>query len=308
MDVGQDSKSRHLFSFLSLVRPIVVYNNRLFLDMSKGCGQAMFAGSKKYTIALKVCVLFPILVFAGCYQPTEYPQIVTTLPAKGVPAPAIPTQYRIAGTSVQGRPIMYTVLGQGPDVTLIVAAIHGNEPAGTALVRRLAEHLKQNQHLLQGRMVVLLPVANPDGAAYNTRYNANKVDLNRNFATANRINNTEFGRTALSEPETSAIYQLLWQYNPDRIVSIHQSMGCIDYDGPSYGLASRMAQYCNLPIKKLGAKPGSLGSYAGLTLGVPIITLELSQSDSGLGSENLWRQYGKALLAAVTYPETVASK
>ena len=253
-------------------------------------------------MAYAICVLFAILAIAGCYQPTEYPQIVTTLPAKGVPAPAIPTQYRIAGTSVQGRPIMYTVLGQGPDVTLILAAIHGNESAGTSLVRRLAEHLKQNQHILGGRTVVILPVANPDGAAYNTRYNANKVDLNRNFATANRINNAEFGRTALSEPETTAIYQLIRQYNPDRIVSIHQSQSCIDYDGPGYALASRMSQYCNLPIKKLGAKPGSLGSYAGLTLGIPIITLELSQSDSGASSDSLWQRYGKALLAAVTYP------
>ena len=271
--------------------------------------KTMSAINKNRSIILKVCVLFPILVFAGCYQPTEYPQIVITPPTPGVPAPTLPTvQYRIAGTSVQGRPITYTALGQGQDVTLILAAIHGNEPAGTALVGRLAEYLKSAFGGLQGRTVVLLPVANPDGAAYNTRYNTNKVDLNRNFATANRINNAEFGRTALSEPETSAIYQLIRQYNPDRIVSIHQSQSCIDYDGPGYALASRMAQYCNLPIKKLGAKPGSLGSYAGLTLGIPIITLELSQSDTGLGSNSLWQRYGKALLAAITYPQIVASK
>jgi len=271
--------------------------------------KTMSAINKIRSIIIKVCVLFPILVFAGCYQPTEYPQIVAVPTAPGVPAPTLPpAQYRIAGKSVQGRSIMFIVLGQGPDVTFILAAIHGNESAGTSLVRRLAEYLKQNQHLLGGRTVVLLPVANPDGAAYNTRDNASKVDLNRNFATANRINNAEFGRTALSEPETSTIYQLIRQYNPDRIVSIHQPMGCIDYDGPGYALAGRMSQYCNLPIKKLGAKPGSLGSYAGLTLGVPIITLELSQSDSGIGSETLWQRYGRALLAAITYPEIVASK
>jgi protein MpaA len=155
---------------------------------------------------------------------------------------------------------------------------------------------------------VLLPAANPDGLAYNSRSNANGVDLNRNFSTANRANSAEFGRTALSEPEARAIQQLIRQYSPDRIVSIHQPMGCIDYDGPGYAIASRMAQYCSLPVKKLGAKPGSLGSYAGLTLGIPIITLELSQSDSGVSSDSLWQRYGKALLAAVTYPEIVASK
>lgn len=210
--------------------------------------------NKNRSIIIKVWALFPILVFAGCYQPTEYPQIVIT---PQPPAPTLPAavQYRIAGTSVQGRPIMYTVVGQGPDVTLILAAIHGDESAGTGLVRRLAEYLRQNQHLLEGRTVVLLPVANPDGAAYNSRDNANKVNLNRNFATANRINNAEFGRTALSEPEASAIYQLIRQYNPDRVVSIHAPLGCIDYDGPGYGLASRMSQYCNLPLKKLGISP-----------------------------------------------------
>jgi protein MpaA len=267
----------------------------------------MSAINKNRSAIIKVCVLFPILVFAGCYQPTEYPQIVIT---PQLPAPALPAavQYRIAGTSVQGRPIMYTALGQGPDVTLIIAAIHGDESAGTGLVQRLAGYFKQSPHLLEGRTVVLVPVANPDGVAYNTRDNANKVDLNRNFATANRTNNTEFGRTALSEPETRAIYQLIRQYNPDHIISIHQPMGCIDYDGPGYAIASRMAQYCNLPVKKIGAKPGSLGSYAGLTLGIPIITLELSQSDSGLGSESLWQRYGKALLAAIAYPETLALK
>lgn len=268
----------------------------------------MFAISKKYSITLKVCVIFPILVFAGCYQPTEYPKIVTTLPTPVVPAPTIPTQYRIAGTSVQGRPIMYTTLGQGPDVTFILAAIHGNESAGTGLVQRLAKHLKQNQHLLERRAVVLLPVANPDGVAYNTRNNASKVNLNRNFPTANRINNSEFGYMALSEPETRVIYELIRQYNPDRIVNIHQPLGCVDYDGPGYALASRMAQYCNLPVKKIGARPGSLGSYAGLTLGVPIVTFEMTQDDSFLGSETLWQKYGDALLASITYPETLASK
>jgi protein MpaA len=266
--------------------------------------KSRFIGILTGSIIIKVCVLFPILVFAGCYQPTEYPQIVIT-PQLPTPTPPAAVQYRIAGTSVQGRPIMYTVLGQGQDVTLIIAAIHGDESAGTGLVQRLAGYFKQSPHLSEGRTVVLVPVANPDGAAYNTRNNANKVDLNRNFATANRINNAEFGRTALSEPEAIAIYQLIRQYNPDRIVSIHAPLGCIDYDGPGYALASRMAQYCNLPIKKLGAKPGSLGSYAGVTLGIPIITFELSQSDSGLGSETLWQRYGKALIGAVVYPERV---
>jgi len=197
---------------------------------------------------------------------------------------------------------MCTVLGQGQDVTLILATIHGNEPAGTPLVRRLSEYLQQHPDILQGRKVVLLPVANPDGMAHNTRYNVNGVDLNRNFATANRSNSARHGHTALSEPEARAIASVIRQYSPDRIVSIHQPLACIDYDGPAEALANHLAKHCDLPIKKIGARPGSLGSYAGLTLRVPIVTLELPGNADRLNGNSLWQRYGPALVAAVTYP------
>ena len=122
---------------------------------------------------------------------------------------------------------------------------------------------------------------------------------------ANRLDDRRYGRTALSEPEARAIEQLIVQYVPDRIVSIHQPLACIDYDGPGSALAARMAQFCDLPVKKLGARPGSLGSYAGVTLGIPIITFEMLRADSQLTSETLWQRYGKALLAAIVYPDSV---
>ncbi len=64
-----------------------------------------------------------------------------------------------------------------------------------------------------------------------------------------------------------------------------------------------MAQYCDLPVKKIGARPGSLGSYTGETLGIATITLELPAEASKDGEQALWDKYGKALLAAVLYPE-----
>lgn len=249
-----------------------------------------------------------VLVLAGCAEPVRYPEIVSPQPQlQQVPALPLP-EYRIVGESVRKRPILCTVIGEGRDVTLILATIHGNEPAGAPLVRQLAKHLQQNAQLLSGRKVVLLPVANPDGMAYNSRFNANGVDLNRNFATDNRINSREFGYNALSEPEACVIEQLIREYKPDRIVSIHQPLACIDYDGPAYSLANRMAQDCDLPLRKIGEKPGSLGSYAGLTLGIPIVTFEITQTDSSLGQQALWQKYGPALLSAITCPQTPTSK
>jgi protein MpaA len=256
--------------------------------------------NKKWAKISTVCVLFGVLVFAGCVEPVRFPEIVGELPTVVFPA-----QYRIVGTSVQNRPIMCLVLGDGLDVTFIMATIHGNEAAGTPLVRRLAAHLRQHPEMLTGRKVVLMAVANPDGMANDSRYNAKGVDLNRNFDAANRVNSKETGLTSLSEPEARVIQQLILEYKPDRIVSIHQPLNCIDYDGPAQMLADRMGQYCALPVKKLGAMPGSLGSYAGVTLGIPIVTFEMTEADSQLNSEALWQKYGRALIAAVVYPNPV---
>jgi len=258
---------------------------------------------KKLSIVSTVCALFAALAFAGCYQPVDYPVIVDVPPPAAVTLPLV--HRYIVGTSIENRPIECLVLGQGQDITFILAAIHGSEPAGIPLVHRLVRYLQQYPHLLQGRKVVLLPVANPDGVAHNSRFNARGVDLNRNFSTANRINSRRFGRTALSEPEARVIEQLIRQYAPDRIVSIHQPLACIDYDGPALALANRMAEYCNLPLIKLGPKPGSLGSYAGVTLRIPTITLELPRFADRLNSERLWQRYGPALIAAVVYPNRV---
>jgi protein MpaA len=208
-------------------------------------------------------------------------------------------------------------MGQGPDVTMILAAIHGDEPAGTPLVRRLKDYLHGRPDLLQGRKVLLLPVANPDGIARNSRLNSRGVDINRNFPAENRDEKPAHRGTPLSEPETRVIDRLIKEHDPNRIISIHQltetgpeaissrvPAGCIDYDGPAEELARRMAQDCDLPVEKLGAQPGSLGSYAGLTLGIPVVTLELPLNAHGFGSELLWARYGKALVAAITHRDT----
>jgi len=291
----------------------------------------------KRSVTLNICAMLVVFVLAGCYNYVAYPELVmpSSAPAtllrskpppstpatfmRSMPPPStlqsppllkpttflVPGQYRIVGTSVQRLPILSFILGHGSDVTFILAAIHGNETAGVSLVRRLVKYLQQQSQLMEGRRVVLLAVANPDGMAHRSRFNANGVDLNRNFPSTNRVNDRQSGATPLSEPEARVIKQLIEQYAPDRIVSLHQPLSCIDYDGPGENLAVRMLIYCGLPVKKLGAKPGSLGSYAGVDLGIPIITFEMKENDSKLDSETLWRRYGRALISTIVYPERV---
>jgi sialidase-1 len=220
-----------------------------------------------------------------------------------------------AGKSVEGRPLEYLLFGHGNDVTFILASIHGDEQVGTILVYQLAEYLDSTPDLLDGRKVVLLPIANPDGVAHFSHSNARGVDLNRNFDSSNRHNGRVSGPRALSEPEVRLIHEIIEEHMPDRIVSIHQLRGwsvytkkppgIVDYEGPAEELAKRISDECKLPVWRFGTQRGSLGAYAGDDLGIPIITFELSKFDYGLSCEQLWEKYGTALITAVTYPENI---
>ena len=114
--------------------------------------------------------------------------------------PATPAQ-TVIGHSVEGRPIR--ALRVGPASArrklLVVGSIHGNEPAGKAVIARL-----RRAHPPRGTAVWLIEDANPDGAAANSRHNAHGVDLNRNFPYRWQPGDGiyESGPGPASEPET----------------------------------------------------------------------------------------------------------
>jgi len=207
----------------------------------------------------------------------------------------------IVGHSVEGRPLVCRTIGDGEYVVLMMASIHGNEAAGTPLLNDLAKQVVETPDLLTGVTLVLLPVVNPDGVESGQRYNARGVDLNRNFPAENRQNSSRYGLNALSEPESLAIYQVINDTLPNHIVTLHEPLQCVDYDGPAKELAAVMSEFCPLPVKKLGSRPGSLGSYTGVTLGIPTITFELPGNAATQSPELLWRFYGEALIQAVLY-------
>lgn len=210
----------------------------------------------------------------------------------------------VIGRSSEGRPIECRVYGDGADILMVIATIHGNEDAGTPLVAAFGKWLEAHPEELAGRQVVIIPVANPDGMAAQVRFNPRGIDLNRNFPAGNWKNGDIklHGETPLSEPESRAILRALMQHFPNRIVSIHQPLECIDYDGPAKELAEAMGKGSPLPVKKLGGLPGSLGSFVGETLNKPIITLELPRETSD-DPDELWRTYGECLITALRFAD-----
>jgi protein MpaA len=234
-----------------------------------------------------------LLLVAGCASPEDG----ASAPVPGPKAP--PRSERVIGKSVEGRPIRLVVLGDGPDTVLLLASIHGRESAGTPLLIRLEARLLEEPALLAGRRVLLVPEANPDGMARGTRGNARGVDLNRNFPAEN-FRPGPGGPEPLSEPESRALAAVIREHRPERVVTLHEPIAVVDYDGPGRDLAHAMGRACRLPVRKLGARPGSLGSWVGITLETPIVTLELPRTARTTAPEALWTRHGPALLTAVT--------
>jgi len=220
-----------------------------------------------------------------------------------IPSEVRDPQYRIIGWSVEDRPIECRILGDGPDVTLFIGTIHGNEPSGTPLIRRLADYLAERLDLLDGRQVILIPALNPDGMVRHSRFNARNVDLNRNFPVGNWKPDRHSGQHPLSEPESQILHDLLHIHQPCRVITIHETLACIDYDGPGEALARAMAACSDLPVRRLGGLPGSLGSYVGMILHRPIITIELRRFAHRLPEAELWNRYRDMLLAAITFED-----
>ena len=205
------------------------------------------------------------------------------------------------GRSVEGRPIEVFVRGEGARTVLVLATIHGDEAAGTPLLRALVDRLNTAPAWMDGVRVVVVPVANPDGLARGTRLNARGVDLNRNFPAANRRDVPRHGAHALSEPESRFLSHLVAEFPPDRIVTFHQAMDLIDWDGPGEDLARAMAASSPLEARRIGSRPGSFGAWAGEDLGIPIITVELPRAADRLDAAAAWVEYGAMLRAALRF-------
>jgi len=213
----------------------------------------------------------------------------------------------VFGRSVQGRPLRAYILGNGPDVTLIFAAVHGNETATPYLVEQLHLHLRRHPEILTGRRVVLIPVLNPDGLNRRSRVNARGVDINRNYPGTwrkpKRGERHRSGPYAASEPETRAMLQLVNKYRPTKIVSIHQPLHCLAFSGErSRGLAQAISTANGYKIKdNVGyPTPGGFGGYCDRIIKTPVVTLELPWQSPQVA----WQRNARALVAAIQFRQT----
>ena len=171
---------------------------------------------------------------------------------------------------------------------LFIGGIHGDEYSSVSVTFKWLKTL--DRYHSGSYDWHFLPLANPDGLLQkkSSRVNARNIDLNRNFLTdqeqISAIDHWQHktkqrpryypGLSPLSEPESSAIHQLIAQIKPTVIVSVHAPHGILDFDGQVQP-PSRLGP---LRLRQLGTYPGSLGNYGYNIKDIPVMTIELQHA------------------------------
>jgi hypothetical protein len=217
---------------------------------------------KKFIIALIVIIIAGVGIYFYSKSTLKAPSnpITTETPVTGTQETASTTPVQdnspetVVGKSVEGRDITAYNFGTGDTHILFVGGIHGGYEWNTSLVAyQLMDYLKTNPSAVPSNVKVsVIPVLNPDGIFKTTgkegrftasdipssqtlqvagRYNANTVDLNRNFdcdwqPTGKWQNKTVSGGTmAFSEPEALAFKNYVETVKPAAVIAWYSAAG-----------------------------------------------------------------------------------
>ena len=127
------------------------------------------------------------------------------------------------GKSEENRNIYQVKMGNGNKKILIWTQMHGNESTGTKSVIDFINFINTSKNkianqILSNCTIKIIPILNPDGAEYYTRFNANAIDLNRDA----------IDRKA---KESSLLRKLLEDFTPDFCFNLHDQRTIFGVEG-----------------------------------------------------------------------------
>lgn len=162
----------------------------------------------------------------------------------------------VIGTSVEGRDITAHHYGNGNTELLFVGGIHGSYSWNTVLTaREIMSYFEESPEVIPENVsVTVIPTLNPDGLAsvigtagefsaddvtvsqeetIPGRFNANDVDLNRNFdcewqpESKWQSRTVDGGDAPFSEPESQALRDYVNANTPDAAVAFYSAAGAV---------------------------------------------------------------------------------
>ncbi|MGM0482764.1 MAG: M14 family metallopeptidase [Patescibacteria group bacterium] len=227
----------------------------------------------------------------------------------------------VIGSSVEGRDIKAHYYGDGENEVLLVGGIHGGYSWGTSLLAyEIMDHLDSNPEIIPDNLkVTVIPVLNPDGLSkivdtdgpftssdvfgetVSGRFNANEVDLNRNFDCQWeefafwKNNEVNAGSEPFSEPEAKALRDYVEDNKPVAVVIYYGAAGgvysssCNDHSPEETGdLMDTYAEASGYPAEGTFDAYKISGDAADwmAKIDVPAISVLLEEHDSSDWSKN----------------------
>lgn len=144
---------------------------------------------------------------------TAVPTASQTRPPTITPTPLLATQ--VFAQSVLNQNLEIEQIGNGRHKILLIGGLRGDQPQSQQLVQELADYFRSHLNLVPADVTLyFLPSLNQDGLDIGSRYNANNVDLNRNWNTPGWRSDSPQpggflpgtgGKSPFSEPETEKL-------------------------------------------------------------------------------------------------------
>ncbi len=230
----------------------------------------------------------------------------------------------LIGKSVQNRDINAYSYGTGSTTLVFVGGIHGGyEWNSVLLAYKFMDYLKANPNVVPKNITVtIIPSVNPDGvykiigkegrftvadipnleSMASGRFNANNVDLNRNFACHWQATSTwqskivSAGTSAFSEPESKAFRDFALKIKPAAVVFWHSQANAVYASECYQGISTSTLNIMTAYSKASGYPPAkTFDSYVVTgdssdwlaSVNIPAITVELKTHETIEWEKNL---------------------
>jgi len=289
-------------------------------------------GWRWYVIIIEVLVGLLIITAAG-YLLYDAKNITSDSSEKlatstaAISAEAVPATdpiVSVIGQSVDSRPIHTYSFGNGDKEILFIGGIHGGyEWNSVLLAYEMIDYFTTTPEDIPADIsLVIIPVLNPDGLATVTgttgrftvsdvtnwsadgrgRFNANTVDLNRNFdcnwspSSTWRSAPVQTGTAAFSEPEAQALRDYVLAAQPVATVFWHSVANAVYASECNAGVLpvtldimdayATAGSYAAVPVFDAYPITGDAEGWLA-SINIPAITVELESRDSIEWSRNL---------------------